>query len=733
MHPAPLPLTRDIVLIGGGHSHALVLRRWGMQPLPGARLTLVNPGPTAPYTGMLPGHIAGHYGREALEIDLVRLARHAGARLILGAATAIDRAARTIAIPGRAPIGYDVLSLDVGITSDMPGLPGFAAHGVPVKPLADFAARWRSFMDAPDPPRAPVVVIGGGVAGVEVAMAMAWRLRRDRPGAPGVTVIEAADTPLGGVGAGARRALLQHMAALGITVVTGARAARIEAGAVVLGDGRRLPSSFTLGATGARPHDWLRDTGLHLTDGFVTVDECLRSHTDPSIFAVGDCAHMAGTPRPKAGVFAVRQAPVLWQNLRAAAGAGRMRAYRPQRDYLKLVATGGMAAVADKFGLRLEGPRLWWLKDRIDARFMARLAALPPMPAPPLPEQLAEGVAAELAGARPLCGGCGAKVGAQALRAALARAPLGARDDLDSGPGDDAAILRLPGGGTQVITTDHLRPVTEDFGLMARIAAHHALGDIWAMGAAPQVALMSLTLPRMSAALQRRTLDEIMQAAADVFGPEGAAIAGGHTALGPEASIGFAITGLIPAGAAPRRKGGAVPGCALILTKAIGSGTIMAAEMQRAAPGPVVAGAWAAMARSQGPAARLLAPHARAMTDVTGFGLAGHLAEMLGASGCGATLDGDAIPMLEGAAALAAEDHASSLAPDNRAALAGVMDLPDGPLGALLVDPQTSGGLLAAVPDAEADALVTALRAAGYDAAARIGTCVAGPPRISLR
>ncbi|MGB3556146.1 MAG: bifunctional NADH dehydrogenase FAD-containing subunit/selenide, water dikinase SelD, partial [Jannaschia sp.] len=126
-----LPLTRDLVLIGGGHAHALVLRRWGMDPLPGARVTLINPGATAPYTGMLPGHVAGHYARAELEIDLVRLARFAGARLIDGAVTEIDAKARLLTVPGRAPVAYDVASLDIGVTSEMPALPGFAEHGTP--------------------------------------------------------------------------------------------------------------------------------------------------------------------------------------------------------------------------------------------------------------------------------------------------------------------------------------------------------------------------------------------------------------------------------------------------------------------------------------------------------------------------------------------------------------------------------------------------------------------------
>ena len=137
-----LPLTRDLVLVGGGHTHALVLRMWGMAPLPGVRLTLINPGPTAPYSGMLPGFVAGHYPREALDIDLVQLARFAGARLVLGAAEAIDPINKRITVPGRPEIAYDVASIDIGITSAMPALNGFADHAVPAKPLGSFAAAW---------------------------------------------------------------------------------------------------------------------------------------------------------------------------------------------------------------------------------------------------------------------------------------------------------------------------------------------------------------------------------------------------------------------------------------------------------------------------------------------------------------------------------------------------------------------------------------------------------------
>ena len=724
-----IPLTRDLVFIGGGHAHALALRMWGMRPLPGTRLTVINPNPTAPYTGMLPGHIAGHYPRAALEIDLIQLARFAGARVILGTATGIDRTERLIEIPGRPPIRYDIASIDIGITSDLPGLAGFATNATAAKPLGDYAARWEAFIAAL-PQHAPVVILGGGIAGVELALASAHRLRATGIAAPSVTILEQAASPLPHIGAGARRALLSHLARAGVTLMTGATATAISATSVTLADGRSLPSAFTLSAAGARPQGWLEATGLALTDGFVTVGPTLQS-SDPAIFAVGDCAHLAYAPRAKAGVYAVREAPVLFDNLRAALTGGRMRPYRPQKDYLKLVSTGGRGAVADKFGLRLDGALLWRWKDSIDRKFMAKFHALPVMPAAPLPAPLTLGVAQELAGSKPLCGGCGAKVGRAALDRALSGLPKPHRAEVLSGPGDDAAILDL-GATRQVITTDHIRAFTEDPYLFARITAIHALGDIWAMGAEPQAALAQITLPRLSERLQADTLREIMRAASEVFTAAGADIVGGHTSIGSELTLGFTLTGLTDR---PIAKSGARPGDVLILTKPIGTGTVLAAEMQRAAPGAAVVATFASQTRPLGPAAAILAPRAHAMTDVTGFGLAGHLLEILTASDCAASVTLDAIPLLPGAADLAAAGHASTLYPANRAATEPMMRIPpaltDTPAARLLFDPQTAGGLLAAVPANQAAPLLAALKAAG-ETAAQIGTLTQGAPILTI-
>ncbi|MCT4370768.1 FAD-dependent oxidoreductase, partial [Yangia mangrovi] len=418
MRAPSLPLTRDLVLIGGGHSHALLLRMWGMKPLPGARLTVINPGPTAPYSGMLPGFVSGHYARDELDIDLVKLARFAGARVILGAVTGLDCAARQVQVAGRAPIGFDLASVNIGVTSAMPDLPGFAEHALPAKPLGPFASAWAAYRDGSG--AASAAVIGGGVAGAELACAMAFALQqRGRPAQ--VHLIERA-TAVTALRPRAALRLRNALAAQGVTLIENAEVTEVTDRGLRLADDREVDAAFVTGAAGARAQGWLQESGLDLQDGFIKVAPTLQS-SDPAIFAAGDCAHLTETPRPKAGVFAVREAPILLHNLRAALeGRTDLRAYRPQRDYLKLISLGRKSALADKAGLALSGPLMWRWKDHIDRTFMRKFNDLPQMTPPPLPRHHAEGME-EALGSKPMCGGCGAKVGRDALASALSILP----------------------------------------------------------------------------------------------------------------------------------------------------------------------------------------------------------------------------------------------------------------------------------------------------------------------
>lgn len=715
---ASAPITRDLLLIGGGHAHALLLKMWGMTPLPGVRLTLVNPDPTAPYTGMLPGFVAGHYEQDEVEIDLVKLARFAGARLILGHVEGLDLKAGRARITGRPDIACDIASLDIGIASGQPLTVEGDTALWPAKPMSRFAQAWGAHIDGVKAGTHPATaaVIGGGVGGVELAMAMHHRLTPLSPSAQ-VTVIEAADQILPLAPPSLRRALARKLKDLNIDLRTGAKVDRVEGHCAHLANGQTVQAAFFASVAGALPAPWLEQTGLSLKDGFVRVDQTLRSISHDTLFAVGDCAYMDFSPRPKAGVFAVRQAPILFANLQAALSGGRLRTFHPQGDYLKLVSLGAKAAVAEKWGVSLSLPGLWVWKDQIDQRFLDRLSP----PSTPMERQTSSGPVAlgvmALEQAEPLCGGCGSKVGPDVLNAALCDLEPPRRADIVRGRGDDAAVLSM-GTEQQVLSCDHFRAFTLDPYILAQITANHALGDIWAMGADPQAALASLILPAMSEAKQTDTVREIMAGLQSALAAAGADMVGGHTSLGAELTVGLTLTGLLN-GRAAIGLGGAKAGDRLILTKPIGVGTIMAAEMRGLANGAWVAAALRQMIQSSGPASQILRTRAHAMTDVTGFGLAGHLHAMLEQSNLSGQISLEAVPCCDGAIPLAKNGVHSSIYPQT-SALAGRLSVEEtlrsDPRFTLLFDPQTAGGMLAAVPADQGDGLVAQMAALGQSA-----------------
>ncbi len=718
-------LTRDLVLVGGGHAHALMLRMWGMKPVQGVQVTLINPGPTAPYSGMLPGHIAGHYKRDDLEIDLVKLARFAGARMIFGAAEGIDAGRKVIHVPGRGEIAYDVASLDVGLHARATHIPGFSEYGIGAKPLDEYADRWEAFLAEvrAGNKSGAVAVIGGGVAGCELALAMAHRLQ-GLGKTNCVTLIEA-NTKLAHGTPGADRILRDEMLRLGVTVVSAVEVESVAAEAVKLRGYSDVASEFTVGTAGGFAHDWLATSDLPKdSQGFVHVDERLLVAGYEDLFALGDCAALMASPRPKAGVFAVRAAPVLYHNVSAALTGSEMKPFRPQADYLKLMSLGDKSAMAAKWERCSASPKaqLWRWKDHIDQSFMRKFSAFPEMKAATLDGPVAQGVQSD----QMLCGGCGAKVAPAQLGAALAEMPDVTRADVLQGAGDDSAVLEIS-GQKQVLSVDHLRGFVADHGLMGRIAAVHALGDVWAMGAKPQSALLSVTLPRMTPELQARAMREILDGVGEVVRGAGAEVVGGHSTMGAELTIGLTVTGLLEGAAITLA--GAEAGDALILTRPIGSGTVLAAEMQGKANGRDVAALYEILAQPQGDAAEILRG-AHAMTDVTGFGLAGHLMAMCRASEVAAELCLEDVPTYAGAEALAEAGHRSTIFEDNK--LAAPVFGPESAKMVLLHDPQTSGGFLAAVAAGEAARLREELQAAGHKAAV-IGRVTKGAPGIVCR
>lgn len=350
-----------ILLLGAGHANLLAVRAL-RRALPQADVTVIDAAAQASYSGMFPGHVAGHYALTDMRVDLAQFADQHRLRFLRGRIAAVNPVARQVSLHDGATLTYDLAVLDVGSHSAMPEIPGFADHGIPIKPLDGFTTRLAAGDAA-----AAAAIIGGGVAGAEIALALRHR------GAREVTVIEASPV----VGAALRPRTRGHlMAALGqagIRVMTDAKIAEVQDGAVVLRNGMRIASSLTVGIAGARAHAWMARTLPVDGAGFVRVTPTLQVEGHPSLFAAGDCAAMIHAPRPKAGVFAVRQAPVLAANLVAALSGTPLRPYAPQGDYLKIISLGQRSALAEWRGMTLRGAWLWQVKDRIDRRFMAGL------------------------------------------------------------------------------------------------------------------------------------------------------------------------------------------------------------------------------------------------------------------------------------------------------------------------------------------------------------------------
>lgn len=747
------PVLRDIVLIGGGHSHVGVLRVFAMRPLSGVRLTVICTDTDTPYSGMLPGYIAGHYSFDDVHIDLRRLAEFAGARYYRDEVIGIDRAARQVICRERPPVRYDVLSINIGSTPRLDQVAGASEHAVPVKPIRRFNERWLALFERVrrHPGSTTIAVVGAGAGGVELTLAMQFRLRNELlaqgrdPENLHFHLFSADATILPTHNAAVCRAFQSVLEERGVTLHCDAQVSSVDAGRLQTASGETADADEIILVTQAGGAAWLAGTGLALDEqGFIRVGETLQSETDPLIFAAGDCASMREHRLEKAGVFAVRMGPPLAENLRRTVTGQALLRYRPQPRWLALISTGDRHAIASRGAFYARGDWVWRWKDWIDRRFMRKFTEFAPMPEassanPATTDETVQLNASEQAQAISAvamrCGGCGAKVGATVLSRALASLQPIARDDVLIGlhAPDDAAVLRVPPGMAMVHSADFFRAFIDDPWLFGRIAANHALGDIFAMGAQAQSATAIATVPPGLEAKVEDTVFQMMSGAVSVLNEAGCALVGGHTGEGRELALGFAINGLIDENlAGVLTKGGMRAGDALILTKPIGTGTLFAAHAQPTA-GAVCKGRWIDAALDSMQVSNhaampcLLAHGATACTDLTGFGLLGHLVEMTRPSGVDAELELAALPVLDGAAEMAAAGILSSLQPANVRLRRALRNQEEGLKHAnypLLFDPQTAGGLLASVPAERADACLAALRDTGYPHAARIGRVV---------
>ena len=731
-----IPQETELVLIGGGHSHAIAIRKFAMNPIQGVRLTLITDIYHTPYSGMLPGYVAGLYNFDQCHIDLLPLAKFAGFRILVNCAIGLDLEKNQILCAKRPPVTFDLLSIDIGSTPASLTVPGAKEYAIAVKPISKFLTYWHqitTMVSASPAQKMRIGIVGGGAGGVELAFAVQSHLHQIYRNAKQPT--DNLELHLFQRG---RRLLPNHHHSVGKEVEKILKLRNVvlhleenvrevrgydlftnktphslysTLKIICCDSGLEVECNLLFWVTQASAAPWLKKAGL-VTDGrgFILVNEKLQSISHPQVFAAGDVATMVNHVRPKAGVFAVRQGQPLFENLQRTLQRKVLKSFIPQKKFLILIGTGDQQAIASR-GKISYGPNwlLWRWKDYIDRKFMDQFSNLKM-------EGRRQKVKSRSKDSQMYCAGCGAKVGSKVLENVLQKIPQEIkRDDILIGMDtpDDAAVVRIPTGSLMVQTIDYFRGLVDDPYLLGKITANHCLSDLFAMGAMAQSGLAIATIPYAAPSQQEDTLYQLLLGATEVLNEAGAVLIGGHTTEGEELAFGLTCNGL----ASPEKllyKGGMQPGDVLILTKALGTGTLFAADMRLKAKGRWIESAIKSMLVSNQNAAQLLLEYgATACTDVTGFGLVGHLLEMLKRQRVGVELDMEAIPVLPGVAETLEQGIFSSLYPENLRLSASIQNREHGsihPLYPLLFDPQTSSGLLATVPAESARACLNALQ-----------------------
>jgi selenide,water dikinase len=719
---ATVPIAKRVVLVGAGNAHLVLLRRWGMRPLPGVAVTLVNEAAVIPYSAMVPAHIAHDYTADEITIDLVRLCQAVRVRFVPERVTGIEPDARQVSFAARPPLGYDVLSLGLGSIPACPAPRAAAPWSLTMRPLASLLRKLDQLEEKLGSSGQPfhLAVVGGGASGCELALAIQ---KRFAPCAGfRLTLLQGNERLLPQFPSSAARAFATAFQQRGMAFRVNARVIDSQNSSLVLENGERMVCDAVLWATEAAAPPILRESGLAVdAGGFLQVAETLQSRSDPNIFGTGDCVAFAAYPDlPKNGVHAVREGAVLFDNVAAFLREEPLRPFRPQRFCLNLLSTADGAAVLCYGPVACPGRWARRLKDRIDRAWIEKFTRFPVMTAPEPEEAKAPAMR---------CGGCGSKISSDVLSAVLRR--LDIPDDprvlLGTRAGEDAAVHRVrpelfgtdPRQLVEVQTVDYFKAFVDDPYLFGRIAALNAVSDLYAMNARPFSALAIATLPYARGPVQEAQLYELLSGAVESLRGLGVVLTGGHTTEGSELALGFAVTGFAEEDRL-FQKSKLQPGDQLILTKPLGSGALLAAWMRSACRAAWFETLIASMLRSNGPAARIFAQTGVvACTDVTGFGLAGHLLEMLDASNVSARLTGKEVRVYPGFDAVVSQGMVSTLHGDN--ARMGARVEGPAPLPAWLFDPQTSGGLLAAVKPEMAATVVEELRQAGFAEAGVIG------------
>jgi selenide, water dikinase len=737
----------NIVLIGGGHSHSIFLKKFGMNPVRDINITLISPESLTPYSGMIPGLISGVYSEEECHIDIRHLCNFSNSKFIKDSVHNIDLINKYVMTHSTPPIHYDYLSIDIGITPDILNI-DLSKNIAPIKPISEFTKKLNNFSESIHNIINPkICIIGGGAGGIEIALSLHHKFSKAKKEVElflihkGQNIVESYRNSV-------RNKILNTLKNKNIQVIVNEKVSKITDKSDSLNlskihceSGNTYDSNFIVFTTHASPPKWISNVNIKKDkNGFILVNTFLQSTSNPEIFATGDIANIENYNIEKSGVYAVRQGSYLFSNLIALTQNQKLKHYIPQKYFLSLLSTGDNKAIAKRNYLSW-GPSnfLWKWKDYIDKKFMNSFVNLP------YGMKSNSGLMFKNGDIR--CTGCGSKIGESVLHNALSRVKnyienKEIKEDIfidkiskilqnniashnsskiiiGLNDGDDSAVLSLPLGKYTVNTLDFFKPLLKDNFISGKITANHCLNDIYSLGALPDSAMALITIPRMNEKESEEEIFQHMAGLVEVLEMEKCKLIGGHTNEGLETIIGLSCTGLVDSGS-ELRKENIKKGDILILSKPLGTGLIFACDMRNKSKAKWIDSAIFYMLQSNRRAMEIMKEsNVRAITDISGFGLIGHLYKALQKTNLSAVLNLSNIPMIDGVKNILKDFPLikSSLFPENWNSFYNHITLDKNLVNFnidILFDPQTSGALLGFIPSEMSYNCISNLKKNGY-------------------
>ncbi|GAB4009781.1 MAG: selenide, water dikinase SelD [Bdellovibrio sp.] len=651
-----------------------------MRPLSNVKMILISDQDAAPYSGMLPGYMMGKYPLEKIHFNLWKLTSQAGILFIRDRIKRIDKKNKLIFFESeRSPLFYDVLSINIGITPKEI-IADSKSNIIPLKPISSMVTKWELALEQlKNSDRLKLAVVGGGPAGIETASALATRIKELSKNHE-ITLFHQGTVLGHDLPQKAQSIISASLLSQGIHFELNAKVHKIENGKCFYHD--RQSDSFDLIflATPAQAPAIFKNS--HLTtnpEGFLSVNKFLQSVDDPSIFAAGDCIDFTEHSLPKAGVFAVRQGMILSHNVRQFAQGKenpRLLPFVPQKKFLKLIHISPKKILASRGMLNSASSLFWPWKKMIDLRFMHKFGTLPLTMSEM--ERNHEFVNT--------CGGCGAKISNSLLSEVIGLLKLTYSNELPTTIEDCYPVNS--NDSNQLISVDGLRAFIQDPFIYGKISTLHALSDLWVSGVRPHTLVVSVGLAHRQDSLQRNFLIQVMSGILSVCQEHQIKLANAHTFENAEDHLSLTVLGA-PEGKLIR-KGHIRSDQIILMSKKLGTGialnALMKADIEFYHVKDVIDIMFTPNSLTE--SERL---HVSAGTDITGFGLIGHLLEMLAGSHLGIKLDSKSIPYFDFTEILLERGHRSFLIDENKKAF---MTRINGFAPDILFDPQTNGPLV---------------------------------------